>query len=154
MPTIIEPDFTENAERIFLMRYSMKDDDQKPTESGGEAVWRVASNVASVNAIYAAMNAPAEIGVRPTLLNEDEFPYRTARRRFDHLLGQAKTSDQAVEMFGVSHPRFLEVMEAGWYAAEKKDHGAKGENESSDHGRTATSGLHSIHSRLLVVGDL
>jgi ribonucleoside-diphosphate reductase alpha chain len=112
--TIIEPDFTDNGESIFMLRYSMKDDDQKPSETGGEAMWRVAINVSSVNALYVAPH-----GDGPTFL-EEVFPMRTARRRFDYLVDQDKNSEAATARWGTSNPRFLEVMEAGWWKVEEQ----------------------------------
>lgn len=85
----MEPQLTENARRIFDLRYSRKDEEGNPDETPAEAIRRVAKNVASVIALY-------ESGMTNTtdVAFAGEFPYRTARRQFDWLqLGRGKFRD-------------------------------------------------------------
>lgn len=76
------PNFTENAKRIFDLRYPRKDDDGLPIESPAQTIRRVAENVAIVNALYPARDLGAS---RRRNNNVHRFPYRTARRQAEYL---------------------------------------------------------------------
>jgi ribonucleoside-diphosphate reductase alpha chain len=81
----ISPSFTENSRRIFDLRYPRKDDEGLPAETPEETVMRVASNVASVTALYADYGEPDEEGQGADV---EEFPFRTAKRQYDWLARQ------------------------------------------------------------------
>ena len=72
-----EVPLTENARRIFDLRYSRKDEHGEPTETPEEAVRRVAENVASVTALYEQSDHGGL-----TVFEEFAFPYRTAYRQW------------------------------------------------------------------------
>lgn len=74
------PNFTENAQIIFDARYSRKDDEGNPTETPEEVIWRVASNVASVEALYGQHGVANWEEVTP------QDWWSTAHRRFDSML--------------------------------------------------------------------
>lgn len=80
-----EPEMLDNARRIFDARYPRKDEAGEPTETPGEAMGRVADNVASVNALYVEHPKRGEVdrehydNLAPADFN---FPERTAVRQY------------------------------------------------------------------------
>jgi ribonucleoside-diphosphate reductase alpha chain len=56
MPERREPVLTDNARRIFDLRYSRKGDSGEPTETPAEAIYRVASNVAVPTIFYSSID--------------------------------------------------------------------------------------------------
>jgi ribonucleoside-diphosphate reductase alpha chain len=87
---MIDPTFTENSRRIFDLRYPRKDAEGLPTETPAEVITRVATNVASVGALYYGMDK-AKRAPRSDHADYDAFPYRTARRQYDWLKKQGRT---------------------------------------------------------------
>lgn len=70
------PRFTENSRRIFDLRYPRKGEDGKPAEAPEDTILRVATNVASVNAVYSL-----DDGTRDDYgMDVEHFPARTAVR--------------------------------------------------------------------------
>lgn len=103
------PRLGENAERIYLERWSLKDDDLKPTETWEQSVDRVALNVASVNALYAEPR-DRDINVEEAIVDrlsftQLPFPYRTAFRRWQWM------GDQ-----GLLDGSLNEILMRGWWA--------------------------------------
>ena len=74
------PAFKPNARKIFDLRYPRKDENGDPAETPSQVIERVASNVASVTAIYA--DETEEHGYLDVSDRADDFPYRTARRQY------------------------------------------------------------------------
>jgi ribonucleoside-diphosphate reductase alpha chain len=77
MNPVDEPDLSDNARRIFDLRYSRKDEEGRPTETPAQAIERVATNVAIVGALY------TEASKHETASDHlwEEYPYRTALRQ-------------------------------------------------------------------------
>lgn len=89
---LTEPDLTDNARSIFDKRYSRKDADGSPTETPVEATWRVASNVAAVGILYGSspedVDREAQYPDDAVAKVDHPLPWRTAVRRFNHMLGE------------------------------------------------------------------
>lgn len=75
--TVSEPRLNDNARIIFDKRYSRKDENGNPTETPGQAIRRVAENVASVNALYQSDSKSKNI---TKVDDPSQFPYKTALR--------------------------------------------------------------------------
>lgn len=112
------PDFKSNARTIFDGRYPRKDAEGNPAEAPHEVIARVATNVASVNALYVESDAVLEkvdgsLGV--------EFPTVTAKRQFDHLHATGRHPTGAGHLRG-----FPEQMTIGAAYAEEQAEKYKG----------------------------
>lgn len=104
------PKFKPNARKIFDLRYPRKDENGDPAESPGEAIYRVAINVASVNALYGD-------GFRHLDLTHGkaiEFPYRTAYRAFAWKNGMWDSEGVDIEQ------AFVDAIANGWSLAEER----------------------------------
>lgn len=77
------PDFKPNARKIFDLRYPRKDADGLPAETPSETIERVATNVASVTALYVEGTAPSS--PEGGMVMAEDFPYLTARRQWEYL---------------------------------------------------------------------
>jgi ribonucleotide reductase alpha subunit len=75
---------TDNARRIFDLRYSLKDKEGNPLETPEQATMRVADNVAVATILYQPMPESFTVDT-PEMLEALEFPGRTALRQWKWL---------------------------------------------------------------------
>lgn len=101
------PDFTPNARKIFDLRYPRKDADGNPAETPSETIERVATNVASVTALYAVTNDFTPLD-REEL---EQAPFSTALRQFNWLVAH-NPDTKAWD--------FYDLLSAGWANALKQ----------------------------------
>lgn len=98
----LHPKYKPNAEKTFMLRYSRKDLEGKPSESAAEAHWRVAVNVSSVTVLYQP-GSDWEEGYeegREVNPSDFDFPFRTIVRQYNWLLKggrKLKAFDRVVE---------------------------------------------------------
>jgi ribonucleoside-diphosphate reductase alpha chain len=103
-----QPNLTPNAAIIMEKRYQRKDGEGGVTETPADAIDRVVTNVASVNAIYSEAS-PDDNDVDST-----EFPAKTALRAWTRCSRQrTMDADYDTATFGYA-------IATGWHAAEAK----------------------------------
>ena len=90
--TAVQPHYTDNSARTFMLRYSRKDANGEPTETPAQAHWRVALNVASVTVLYVEGADWQEGDAEPSAVNPQEldFPFRTIARQYNQVLGEGR----------------------------------------------------------------
>jgi ribonucleoside-diphosphate reductase alpha chain len=103
-----EPALTPNAADIMAKRYQRKDGQGGVSETPGQTIDRVVTNVASVNALYAEPD-DGQFRGDGSISWSEEFPRRTAMRQHSWLQRERGTDVEWCEYVG---PR--------WYAAEAK----------------------------------
>lgn len=111
MPDFSEPAFDDNQRTVYELRYSRKDENGNPSESPRQTIWRVASNVAIVEALYAGESklGPSEDGRASQVERAGlPFPVATAVRQYNYLLRTGRVTNSFFALLQAGRQAWLD----------------------------------------------